>query len=139
MGALQLAAQMMSLQDQMDQSRADLGSETKSSAGDKHETGRAMIQLEQERLGSQMTALKNQLDGWSRIPREPKESIALGALARLNGSWFYFSAAIGKLTMDGEEVTCLGLTSPLGQALMGMAEKGSINFRDQLWRIESIF
>ena len=31
-----------------------LESESKSSAGDKHETGRAMIQLEREKLGEQI-------------------------------------------------------------------------------------
>jgi len=137
-GAAHLAAQMKSLQMQMDQMRMDLGSETKSSAGDKHETGRAMIQLEQERLGSQITLLKKQLDGWGRIPSETKERITLGALAKINGQWFYFSSAIGKMTVDEREITCLGLTSPLGQALLGMPAQGSIQFRDQLWRIEEV-
>ncbi|MWD30855.1 3-oxoacyl-ACP synthase, partial [Aquicoccus sp. SCR17] len=34
-----------------------LNSETKSSAGDKHETGRAMVQLEQEKLAQQLVEL----------------------------------------------------------------------------------
>ena len=38
----------------------DLFSETKSSAGDKHETGRAMIQLEMEKAGQQL-AIVNQM------------------------------------------------------------------------------
>lgn len=137
-GTAHLVSQMKSLQAQMDQMRSDLGSETKSSAGDKHETGRAMIQLEQERLGSQMAFLKKQLDGWGRIPSDAKERITLGVLAKINGQWFYFSMAIGKMVVDECEVTCLGLTSPLGQALLGMSVQGSIQFRDQLWRIEEV-
>ena len=35
---------------------AALESESKSSAGDKHETGRAMVQLEREKLGEQIKA-----------------------------------------------------------------------------------
>ena len=35
-----------------------LTSENKSSAGDKHETGRAMIQIEREKLGNQLLALE---------------------------------------------------------------------------------
>ena len=35
-----------------------LNSETKSSAGDKHETGRAMVQLEQEKLGQQLQEIE---------------------------------------------------------------------------------
>ena len=43
-----------------------LQSESKSSAGDKHETGRAMLQLEAEKLGKQLqeslTLLKSNLE-----------------------------------------------------------------------------
>ena len=35
-----------------------LTSETKSSAGDKHETGRAMLQLEREKAGQQLAEIK---------------------------------------------------------------------------------
>ena len=35
-----------------------LNSETKSSAGDKHETGRAMIQLEREKMGRQLAEVQ---------------------------------------------------------------------------------
>ena len=33
-------------------------SETKSSAGDKHETGRAMLQIEREKLGNQLAEIQ---------------------------------------------------------------------------------
>ena len=35
-----------------------LQSETKSSAGDKHETGRAMLQLEMEKAGQQLASIQ---------------------------------------------------------------------------------
>ncbi len=38
--------------------RESLDSETKSSAGDKHETGRAMLQLEREKAGSQLAEIE---------------------------------------------------------------------------------
>jgi len=37
--------------------KQSLQSETKSSAGDKHETGRAMLQLEREKAGHQLDVL----------------------------------------------------------------------------------
>ena len=42
------------LEQQKKSLQKDLTSEIKSSAGDKHETGRAMIQLELEKLGNQI-------------------------------------------------------------------------------------
>ena len=38
-----------------------LQSETKSTAGDKHETGRAMLQLEREKAGNQLAELQKQI------------------------------------------------------------------------------
>jgi len=38
--------------------QVSLTSETKSSAGDKHETGRAMLQLEREKAGNQLAEIK---------------------------------------------------------------------------------
>ena len=40
-----------------------LNSETKSSAGDKHETGRAMLQLEMEKAGQQLKVVLHHSDG----------------------------------------------------------------------------
>lgn len=46
------------IQGQIKELETALTSETKSSAGDKHETGRAMIQLEREKLGQQLAELE---------------------------------------------------------------------------------
>ncbi len=46
------------IQVQIRELEQSLTSETKSSAGDKHETGRAMIQLEREKLGQQLSELE---------------------------------------------------------------------------------
>lgn len=44
-----------------------LTSETKSSAGDKHETGRAMLQLEMEKAGQQLHSIRQMKETLSRI------------------------------------------------------------------------
>ena len=48
-----LKRKLTNYQNQKKELFESLESETKSSAGDKHETGRAMIQLEIEKLGKQ--------------------------------------------------------------------------------------
>ena len=42
--------------------REDVAGDTKSTAGDKHETGRAMNQLEQERVLGQLQTVRSQLN-----------------------------------------------------------------------------
>ncbi len=58
-----------------------LTSETKSSAGDKHETGRAMIQLEREKLGQQLAELEKTQQLLSKVPRDrDTRTVGLGNL-----------------------------------------------------------
>jgi len=45
----------------------DLQSETKSSAGDKHETGRAMLQLEMEKTGLQLIGINQMISVLDKI------------------------------------------------------------------------
>lgn len=133
-----LTVRLGELQSQIDELKESLRSETKSSAGDKHETGRAMIQLEQERLGSQFSAMLKQLELLDRLPKEPCDRIVLGALARVSGTWYYFSTGIGSVHVEGEPVMAIGLASPLAQAVKGMATGSSVQFRDQLLRVEEV-
>ena len=133
-----LQEQLSGIQDQINALKADLGSETKSSAGDKHETGRAMIQLEQERLGAQYSAAKKQWEVLQRIPKENTDRIVLGALARISDRWYYFATGMGSVTVSHTEVMVIGLTSPLAQALKGMPVDGSAQFRGNLYRVQEV-
>ena len=47
-----------------------LNSETKSSAGDKHETGRSMIQLEREKSGEQIKKIEKEHQIFSKINKK---------------------------------------------------------------------
>lgn len=46
------------IQNTINEIQESLLSETKSSAGDKHETGRAMLQLEREKSGNQLAEIQ---------------------------------------------------------------------------------
>ncbi len=60
-----------------------LTSETKSSAGDKHETGRAMLQLEREKAGHQLVEIEKQKQILQKINVEAKhQKAALGSVIK---------------------------------------------------------
>ena len=60
--------------------QVSLTSESKSTAGDKHETGRAMIQLEREKLGNQLKQLELQEAVLRKIQTDKKSDlIVLGS------------------------------------------------------------
>ena len=94
--------------------------ETKSSAGDKYETGRAMAQLEIEKNAQQLTAslkIKNALDQM-RID-ETFETVQSGSLVETNRGIFFIAISIGKVTVHGESYVVIAPASPLGKQLIG--------------------
>ena len=108
------------IQLQFDDLQNSLLNETKSSAGDKHETGRGMVQLEQEKLAkslTQVTLLRNAL---SKVkPYESHDVIQYGSLVQTSNGYFFFSVGLGKIQVEDQDVFCMTATSPLGQKLLG--------------------
>lgn len=126
----QLEAKLVALQSDLDDLSAGTESESKSSAGDKHETGRAMMHLEQDRLGKHWKDLKAQHS--ILLALDPERSTSLvtrGSLIHVEQGWFYLSIALGRVEVGGFSVLTLSPESPLGQAWMGKKKGDVINFR----------
>jgi hypothetical protein len=106
--------------------------ESKSSVGDKYETGRAMMQIERDKAAQQLDEafkLKNIVD---HIPAEThSEKISLGSLVITNSKKIFISIGIGKLTLDGEEFLVVAPASPLGKVLMGLKANDQVIFNKE--------
>ena len=77
--------------------------ETKSSVGDKYETGRAMLHLEQEKLALQIqetARLKSILDRLSF--QESHDSVRPGSLVVTDQGAFFVSIPIGQIDLEGD-------------------------------------
>lgn len=97
-----------------------LANETKSSAGDKFETGRAMLHLEQQKLSKQVATALERLEAVARIQgRRPTELISEGSLVATNRGLYFVGLGLGKVRMSGRTVFCTTLESPIGSALIG--------------------
>ncbi|MEX2485021.1 MAG: 3-oxoacyl-ACP synthase [Brumimicrobium sp.] len=92
--------------------------DTKSSAGDKFETGRAMMQQEidhAEKRLAQIKALKNEL---FRLPVEEKfEEVIPGSLVKTTNGIYFIGVSLGKFQVGNEIVFAISTASPLGQLL----------------------
>ena len=113
--------------------------DTKSSAGDKYETGRSMIMLEKEKLGVQLMEaykLKKALDLIDL--GKPINKVSLGALVKESNNFYYFSANFGALNIADVKVFALSTLSPIGQAMLGKTVGDTYNFRGQKFLIEKI-
>ena len=113
--------------------------ETKSSVGDKYETGHSMIILEKEKLGTQLMEaykLKKALD--LIIPRKQIKKVRLGALVKESNNFYYFSANFGALYIAGVKVFALSTLSPIGQVMLGKTLGSSYTFRGSQYLIQAI-
>ena len=119
--------------------RETAGNETKSSAGDKYETARAMLQIEQENTGRQLNeavAKKEQLETINITAVSQKAG--KGALIRTNRGYFFISVAIGKIMVNEKAVIALSPQSPLGIEFNGSGINDVIKMNGTSYRIESI-
>ena len=112
--------------------RQALDEETKSTAGDKHETGRAMMQLEQEKLSVQMAEVQQLQEVLNRTQLEGVPTgIGEGSLALTNQGNYFIAISAGKLELAGQLYYLVSLASPIGAALAGRKTGELVSFRGQ--------
>lgn len=124
----------------MASNRKALESETKSSAGDKHETGRAMLQLEMEKASAQLDAINEMKITLDKIDISNNSSIArLGSVVFTSKGNYFLSIAAGKIETTGKEFYAVSLSSPIGTFLLGAKVGDSINFNDNQFKIDQLY
>jgi hypothetical protein len=113
--------------------------ETKSTAGDKHETALAMLQIEQANTREQLEKIMLQKAAIEKInPTIVAEMIVNGSLVKTNRGYLFVSIAAGKTVIDGNAVVALSPQAPLGIKLMGLKAGDSIEVNGNVYNIESI-
>ena len=117
----------------------NLESETKSTAGDKHETGRAMLHLEREKLGHQLAIINNQLQVFNKINLEAQISrVVLGSLVYTTQANYFISVSMGELKAGKIRAYAISPMSPVGQALMLKAVDETVFYNNQKIKILKI-
>ncbi|MBN2595206.1 hypothetical protein [Labilibaculum sp.] len=113
------------------------GSETKSSAGDKHETGRAMVHLEQEKMAQQLASNQSMQSVLAKIdPEILNPVISLGSLVITDKLRFFVSVALGKVELNKKEYYLVSLTSPLAKQFVSKQKGNTVSFNNQDYLIE---
>ena len=113
--------------------------ETKSTAGDKHETALAMLQIEQANVRGQLKEVQQQQATLEKInPELSPASIVPGSLVKTNNGYLFLSIAGGKAIIDGNTVMALSPQSPLGQQLLLTNKGGTVTINTMTYTIESI-
>jgi transcription elongation GreA/GreB family factor len=116
----------------MTDAQAAANEESKSSVGDKYETGRSMMQIEGEKAAHQLaeaTRLKEML--YQISPEKRSGKIGSGSLVITNTRKIFISIGIGRIDFNGEEILVVAPTSPLGKALMGCSVNDRVAFNGE--------
>ena len=137
---LQIASDKVQLlQRRLDDLKESGANETKSTAGDKHETALAMVQIEQANIRKQLEEALAQLNFLEKLnPQIITEKITNGSLVKTNNGYFYVSVALGKAMIDGVEIIALSAVSPLGKKMLGLKIGDEFELNGNSFLMESV-
>lgn len=113
----------------LDLAQESANNESKSSAGDKHETGRAMAQLEAEKATAQLNENMELKAALQRIDStHQSETVIMGSLVVSKTARFLMAVSAGKLMLDGTVYFAISPESPIGKLLLGKKKGDSVSF-----------
>lgn len=116
-----------------------LTSETKSSAGDKHETGRAMLQLEREKTGNQLAEIEKTKQVLSKINIEStSNNIGLGSVVFTTQSNYFIAISAGEKQVKNQKFYAISANTPISQLLLGKSVGDEIEFRNSTFKIVEV-
>lgn len=112
--------------------------ETKSSAGDKYETARAMIQQEIDKYSMQLQDAEKQKALLSALPMTEDSLVRNGSLVITNNGNFFIAISIGQLAIDSKNYFAISSASPIGALLLNKRKGETFQFRGKEYRIENV-
>ena len=120
----------------MEAAQEAANSESKSSAGDKYETGRAMAQLERDRNAQLLAgALQLERELQQIVTDKTYESVQPGSLVETNRGVYFISIGTGKITLNGTDYFAVSSASPIGTALAGRKVGDVITFNKMTYKV----
>lgn len=123
----------------MTDAQAAANEETKSSAGDKYETSRAMNQLEKDMQARQLAENKKELAAMMEVDITGDHNVTrAGSLISCNEMDFFLLGGLGKMVVDGVTVFVISPNAPLAQSLMGKKKGDDFVFNRQTMEIREL-
>jgi hypothetical protein len=119
--------------------RESRNSDTKSSAGDKFETGREMMQKEMDKCSMMIDLYQNQWNTLDQIKLKNRSKfVDQGSLILTDKGNYLLSIGLGKIELERESYFIISIDSPIGSLLKGKGIGDIIVFRDNNIKITNI-
>lgn len=134
-----LSSQIESLRRQILFLTEDALNDAKSSSGDKHETGLAMMHLEQEKLNAKLRDILEMQSVALKLPEEKTvEKVVLGSIVKTDRALFYVSVAMPGIVYEGTPIICVSPSAPLIKAFWNREIGAEIVFNNISYKILEI-
>lgn len=113
--------------------------ESKSSSGDKHETARAMLQIDRENAGRQLQEIEKLAGILPRINVQASSGyVRLGSLVYTDKFIYFISLSVGAVVFDGIQYLCVAINSPVGSLLLGKEKGEEFNLNGNIYKIINV-
>jgi len=113
--------------------------DTKSSMGDKYETGREMLQQEINNLQVQLNEILKQKDFLKTVLPKPSDKAEKGAIVKTEKGLFFISVSLGEIKVENEKIICISPESPLAKAMSGKIKNEVFSINNINQKIENIW
>jgi transcription elongation GreA/GreB family factor len=126
-------------QEEISKIQSSANEETKSSAGDKYETGRAMAQLEVERNTAQLREAEKLQGILLNLRTIGNTDVVIpGSLVKTSKGIFYIAISLGLITLEQKQYFIISTDSPIGKLLMGKKIGDFATWNKQIYSIQAI-
>ncbi|MEQ9404752.1 MAG: GreA/GreB family elongation factor [Cyclobacteriaceae bacterium] len=130
---------LQTIEDELATLQKSANEETKSSAGDKYETGRAMIMLEKEKFMTQKDQLFSQLKALKTIDvSREMNTVESGAIVTTTESDYFIATGIGQVKLEKENYLVISAMAPIAQAMLGKTVGQKVSFNKMEFTITAI-
>jgi transcription elongation GreA/GreB family factor len=130
---------MAAAQQGIDEAQQAAKDDTKSSAGDKYETGREMAQQETDRNMAQLTEANKLKIALTLISTSGiTNRVENGSVVITNNGNFYLAISAGGLIVNGDSYFAISPASPIGLKMKGLQAGDGFNLNGTLYKVESI-
>ncbi len=114
--------------------------DTKSSAGDKYETGREMMQQEKDRMTKQANEANKLMVALNHIGTKSNSPVAEnGSLVITDQAKFYLSISAGNIVVDGESYIAVSPASPIGLKLKGLKAGDAFELNGKRYKVAQVW
>lgn len=114
----------------LQQAQEAIENETKSSAGDKYETSREMLQQDISRYHGQLLQIKKDWNILHKLETRVRKKAEIGSVVVTDKATYFIAVSMGIQQLGQTTFVVVSPLSPIGKLLIGTREGDTVSFND---------